>query len=92
MKSANKAAEPYQDVTSFPDRVDTVLLRDFLLRTCIPFETTLIGYGTLEKILYVAVTRFGETARPSVRSALDSLAKDGFIVAGPHRDSWRLAR
>ena len=78
---------PHQEIVEFPDRVDPLLLRDFLLRTCIPFETGLIGYGTLERILYAATTMFGEIAKLLVRPTLDSLVKDGLIIVGPHRDA-----
>jgi hypothetical protein len=90
----SKVAElyaPYSASFVFQDRVDTTLVRDFVLRTCIPFETGLIGYATLEKILYATATRFGEAAKPLVRPLLEALAKEDLIIAGPHRDAWRLA-
>jgi hypothetical protein len=80
------------DLVRFPDRIDMILLRDFIVRTSIPWECSLLGYGTFPTIHYSCVTRFGETAGPLVRPALDHLVKEGLIVTGPHTDSWRLAR
>ena len=78
---------PYQDIGEFLDRVDAVLLRDFLLRTWIPFETGLIGYGAFLGIHYSCIRRFGERAGTLVRPALDNLVKQGMIVTGPRADS-----
>lgn len=61
-------------------RVDPALLRDFVVRTVLPKEEARIGYGAMEKILFLSGERFGSQATGLVPGVLTSLEKDRSIL------------
>jgi hypothetical protein len=72
-----------------PDRVDEILLADYLVKTVLPTEELRVGYAVLPKIVYMIWERFGDLAKPLIPTILAELQKAGLISEAPFPNCYK---